>query len=331
MLVPLAALLVAMVSVQTGAALVKGLFPRVGVAGATTLRLALASVMLLAVWRPWRRLPKARETRSLLIYGVAMGVMNLCFYSALARIPLGIAVALEFSGPLAVAMAASHRAVDFAWVALAALGLVALLPLGLAHEPLSPAGIAFALAAGGCWALYIVFGQKAGSLHGGMTAALGTVIGALVIIPFGLAQAGAALLDPGLLPIACAVALLVERAAVFAGDVRAHAPADAHLRRAHERRAGARRALRLVLSARAPVARAVGGRREHHARNRGERDHESPRRPAHGVTRLSDEANGEVEERCTQERHHRGEELGVRVEALGNQIARADVEEKAAE
>jgi inner membrane transporter RhtA len=208
MLVPLAALLVAMVSVQTGAALVKGLFPRVGVAGATTLRLALASVMLLAVWRPWRRLPKARETRSLLIYGVAMGVMNLCFYSALARIPLGIAVALEFSGPLAVAMAASHRAVDFAWVALAALGLVALLPLGLAHEPLSPAGIAFALAAGGCWALYIVFGQKAGSLHGGMTAALGTVIGALVIIPFGLAQAGAALLDPGLLPIACAVALL---------------------------------------------------------------------------------------------------------------------------
>jgi inner membrane transporter RhtA len=208
MSLPLAALLVAMVSVQTGAALVKGLFPRVGVAGATTLRLVLASLMLLAVWRPWRRLPKARETRSLLIYGVAMGVMNLCFYSALARIPLGIAVALEFSGPLAVAMAASHRAVDFAWIALAALGLLALLPLGLAHEPLSPAGIAFALAAGGCWALYIVFGQKAGSLHGGMTAALGTVIGALVIVPYGVAQAGAALLDPRLLPAACGVALL---------------------------------------------------------------------------------------------------------------------------
>ena len=139
-LIPLAALLVAMVSVQTGAALVKGLFPRVGVAGATTLRLALASLMLLAVWRPWRRLPKARETRSLLIYGVAMGVMNLCFYSALARIPLGIAVALEFTGPLAVAMAASRRAVDFVWIALAALGLVALLPLGLGHAPLSPSG-----------------------------------------------------------------------------------------------------------------------------------------------------------------------------------------------
>lgn len=207
-LLPLAALLVAMVSVQTGAALVKGLFPRVGVAGATTLRLALASLMLLAVWRPWRRLPKARETRSLLIYGVAMGVMNLCFYSALARIPLGIAVALEFSGPLAVAMAASHRAVDFVWLAFAALGLLALLPLGLAHQPLSPAGIAFALAAGACWALYIVFGQKAGALHGGMTTALGTVIGAMVIIPFGVAQAGIALLDPRALPVACGVALL---------------------------------------------------------------------------------------------------------------------------
>jgi inner membrane transporter RhtA len=207
-LIPLAALLVAMVSVQTGAALVKGLFPRIGVAGATTLRLALASLMLLAVWRPWQRLPKARETRSLLIYGVAMGVMNLCFYSALSRIPLGIAVALEFSGPLVVAIAASHRAVDFAWVALAIVGLLALLPLGLAHAPLSPAGIVFALAAGACWALYIVFGQKAGSLHGGMTAALGTVIGAIVITPFGVAQAGVALLDPSVLPAACGVALL---------------------------------------------------------------------------------------------------------------------------
>jgi inner membrane transporter RhtA len=208
LLAPLASLLVAMLSVQIGAALVKGLFPQVGVAGATSLRLAIASLMLLAVWRPWRKLPKARETRSLLIYGVAMGVMNLCFYSALTRIPLGITVALEFTGPLAVAMAASRRAVDFVWVALAALGLVALLPLGLGHAPLSPAGIAFALAAGACWALYIIFGQKAGSLHGGMTAALGTVIGAIVIIPFGVAQAGAALLDPKLLPVACGVALL---------------------------------------------------------------------------------------------------------------------------
>lgn len=197
-----------MVSVQAGAALVKGLFPKVGVAGATTLRLGLASLMLLAVWRPWQRLPKVREARSLMIYGAAMGVMNLCFYSALARIPLGIAVALEFAGPLAVAMAASHRAVDFVWVALAALGLIALLPLKPVHGAVSAAGIAFALAAGGCWALYIVFGQKAGAMHGGVSAALGTVIGAVVIAPFGFAQASAALLDPRILPTACGVALL---------------------------------------------------------------------------------------------------------------------------
>jgi inner membrane transporter RhtA len=137
-----------------------------------------------------------------------MGVMNFCFYSALARIPLGIAVALEFTGPLAVAMAASHRARDFLWVALAALGLIVLLPLNPAHQTVSAVGIAFALGAGGCWALYIVFGQKAGALHGGVTAALGTVIGTAVIAPFGLAQASAALFDPRILPAACAVALL---------------------------------------------------------------------------------------------------------------------------
>src|SRR5579862_5995500 len=112
-----------MVSVQMGAALVKQLFPAVGVSGATALRLMLASLMLLAAFRPWRTRPTARAARSILIYGVAMGVMNFCFYSSLSRIPLGIAVALEFTGPLAVAIAASHRAIDYLWIALAALGL----------------------------------------------------------------------------------------------------------------------------------------------------------------------------------------------------------------
>jgi inner membrane transporter RhtA len=82
------------------------------------------------------------------------------------------------------------------------------LPLGLGHAPLSPSGVAFALAAGACWALYIVFGQKAGALHGGMSAALGTVIGAIVIAPVGMIQASAALFDPGILAVACGVALL---------------------------------------------------------------------------------------------------------------------------
>ncbi|MGA2344098.1 MAG: EamA family transporter, partial [Steroidobacteraceae bacterium] len=161
--------------------------------------------------------------RSILIYGSAMGVMNLLFYSSLRRIPLGIAVALEFTGPLAVAIATSRRGLDFLWIALAAAGIVALLPLGMAPlgiaplgiaplgiqaRALPPAGIAFALGAGVCWALYIVFGQKAGAAHGGATAALGTLVGAAIIAPIGVAQAGAALLSPAILPAACGVALL---------------------------------------------------------------------------------------------------------------------------
>lgn len=205
---PVAVLAVAMVSVQMGAALVKQLFPAVGVSGATALRLMLASLMLLVAFRPWRTRPTAQAARSILIYGVAMGVMNFCFYSSLSRIPLGIAVALEFTGPLAVAIAASHRAIDYLWIALAALGLVALLPLGIASTPLSPTGVAFALGAGVCWAVYIIFGQKAGAAHGGSTAALGTTVAAAVVAPFGVAHAGGALFSATILPAACGVALL---------------------------------------------------------------------------------------------------------------------------
>lgn len=203
---PVGVLAIAMISVQIGAALVKGLFPAAGVAGATTLRLVLASMILSAIWRPWRLRPTAREARSILVYGIAMGCMNYCFYSALSRIPLGIAVALEFTGPLAVAIASSHRAVDYLWVMLAALGLLVLLPLG--HHSISGVGIAFALGAGLFWALYIVFGRKAGTAHGGVTTAMGTVVAALVIAPIGVMQAGSALVDPALLPVALGVAIL---------------------------------------------------------------------------------------------------------------------------
>jgi inner membrane transporter RhtA len=205
---PVAVLIVAMFCFQIGAALAKQLFPIVGALGTTALRLGLASLMLLAVWRPWRVRPNAREARTIVMYGLAMGWMNLFFYLSLNRIPLGIAVALEFTGPLAVAIATSRRAIDFAWIALAAAGLVVLLPWGRESKPLDPAGIAYALAAGVCWALYIVFGQKAGNAHGGQTAALGTLAAAIVIMPIGIAQSGTALLSPALLPTACAMALL---------------------------------------------------------------------------------------------------------------------------
>ena len=205
---PVAVLIVAMFCFQIGAALAKQLFPIVGALGTTALRLGLASLMLLMVWRPWRVRPNAREARTIVMYGLAMGWMNLFFYLSLNRIPLGFAVALEFTGPLAVAIATSRRAIDFAWIALAAAGLVVLLPWGRESKPLDPAGIAYALAAGVCWALYIVFGQKAGNEHGGQTAALGTLAAAIVIMPIGIAQSGTALLSPALLPTACAMALL---------------------------------------------------------------------------------------------------------------------------
>jgi inner membrane transporter RhtA len=208
LLISLSALFIAMVSVQVGAAIVKGLFPAVGVAGATTLRLALASILLFLFWRPWRMRPSAREARNIVIYGVATGCMNFCFYSALSRIPLGIAVALEFTGPLGLALATSRRGVDFLWIATAAAGLAALMPVGLGSAHLSGAGIAFALAAGFFWAIYIVFGRRAGTARGGATVAVGTAVGALVVTPVGLAQAGAALFAPSILPAALGVAVL---------------------------------------------------------------------------------------------------------------------------
>jgi len=206
--VPIAVLIVAMVCFQLGAVVAKGLFPAVGAAGAVALRMALASLMLLAVWRPWRLRPRPREARVIVAYGLAMGCMNFFFYLSLSSIPLGIAVALEFAGPLALAMAASRRAVDFLWILMAALGLLALLPLGLESKPLDPSGVAYGLAAGVCWALYIFFGRKAGAAHGGQTTALGMVVGAIVIVPIGAAQVGAQLFSPAILPAALGVALL---------------------------------------------------------------------------------------------------------------------------
>jgi len=204
----IAVLLVAMVCFQAGAALAKGLFPLVGASGATALRTGLAAVMLFAVWRPWRLRCTWREARTIVIYGLSMGWMNFCFYLSLKTIPLGIAVALEFTGPLAVAVAASRRPVDFLWIAMAIGGLLALLPLHAGAQPLAAGGIALALGAGACWAMYIVFGRKAGAAHGGQTTALGMLVGALMIVPIGLAQNGLHLFSAAVLPAGIGVAVV---------------------------------------------------------------------------------------------------------------------------
>ena len=205
---PITALMVAMVCFQLGATLAKSLFPAVGAGGAAALRIAIAAVILIAAWRPWRLRFTAAQLRTVIIYGVAMGWMNYLFYSALSYIPLGITMALEFTGPLGVAVLASRRPVDFLWILLAALGLIALLPLGLGGKPLSFLGVSYALGAGLCWGLYIVFGRRAGAAHGGQITALGTLIGAVMIAPIGYAHSGAQLFSPSILPTALGVAIL---------------------------------------------------------------------------------------------------------------------------
>ncbi len=204
----LPALVLAMLSFQMGAALAKQLFPDAGVAGTTALRLGFSALILAAVWRPWRLRPSRRELLTIIVYGAAMGWMNLFFYLALNRIPLGIAVAVEFTGPLAVAIATSRRRIDFLWIGAALLGLMLLLPLRVQMTPGALGGIALALAAGICWAIYIVFGKRAGTLHGPQAAAMGTAVGAFFIVPIGFSQAGLALLSPAIMPYAVGLAVL---------------------------------------------------------------------------------------------------------------------------
>jgi inner membrane transporter RhtA len=204
---PVGMLLIAMASVQTGASLAKSLFPAVGAQGTTTLRLIFASILMLIILRPWRTTFTAASLRTVLIYGIALGGMNFLFYMAIRTIPLGIGVALEFTGPLAVALLHSRKITDFLWIALAVTGLALLIPMGQA-DSLDLTGALYALGAGVCWAAYILFGQKAGADHGVQTAALGVVIAAVFIAPIGAAHAGGALLDPALIPVALGVAIL---------------------------------------------------------------------------------------------------------------------------
>jgi inner membrane transporter RhtA len=208
LLLAIGALLIAMVSYQCGASLAKNLFPVVGAQGATAYRLGLSALILLLLRRPWRTPPIHSDWRALWGYGVAIGAMNLLFYLSLRTVPLGIAVALEFTGPLALALLGSRRVIDFVWVGLVVVGLALLLPLRGVDQALDPVGVMYALAAGVGWALYIVLGQKAGAAYGANAVTLGTSIGALVAIPAGIAHAGSALLSLDLLPYALGVAVL---------------------------------------------------------------------------------------------------------------------------
>jgi inner membrane transporter RhtA len=204
---PLVALAASLFAQSLGAAIAKSRFPVVGVDGMAALRIGLSALLLLAFWRPWRRPPARRDLGNLVVYGAMLGGMNLCIYHAFGRIPIGIATAIETTGPLMVVLAASRRALDVAWVVLALAGLALLLPLS-ASAPLDPLGLAFAFGAALSWALYIVFGKRVSTLAGGQAVSLGMLVAALFAVPLGVAHAGAAMLAPATLLAGLGVALL---------------------------------------------------------------------------------------------------------------------------
>ena len=210
---PVPSLLLAALSIQGGAALAKSLFPLLGPPAVTSLRVGFAALILWLIWRPDIRRVDRAGWRALLPYGVSLGLMNLAYYLALERIPLGLTVTLEFVGPLTVAVLASRQAADFVWVGLAALGLLLIVPWPGQASALDPLGVVLALFAGVCWGVYIWAGQRvAGVFAGPQGVALGMTIAALTTLPFGAvlgAQHGAwTHLGPVVLLTALGVAVL---------------------------------------------------------------------------------------------------------------------------
>jgi inner membrane transporter RhtA len=197
-------------SVQFGAAIATTVFDEVGAAGASLLRLGFAALILLAIWRPDVRTYSRTQLRAAGMLGLALGAMNFSFYEALDRLPLGVAVTIEFAGPLAVGVLASRRRADIAWALLAAAGIVLLSAAGGdGSGSVSGAGVALALTAGAFWALYIVFTQRTGQLFaGGHGLALACAVAAIVPLGPGLAEGGADLLGGEALALGLLVALM---------------------------------------------------------------------------------------------------------------------------
>jgi inner membrane transporter RhtA len=198
--------LVAITSLQFGAALAGTIFDEIGPAGTALLRSAFAALILVAIWRPRPSAHSAGELRLVAAFGLVLGAMNLCIYESFARIPLGIAVTIEFAGPLGLAVVLSRRRLDLLWAALAALGIVLLADPG--GGAVDAAGVVLALVAAACWAAYILIAQAAGRVFtGGRGVALAMAVAVLVPLVPGIADAGSDLLDPQWLAIGCAVAL----------------------------------------------------------------------------------------------------------------------------
>lgn len=203
-----------LITLCAGTSLAKGLFPFVGAEGTTTYRLVFSTLLLMAFWRPWRRTWTWSDAPPLVLFGATLGIMNLLFYSAIKTVPFGLAIAIEFTGPLAVALWSSKKPLDFVWIVLAVLGMGLILPLSQSFgvdssaTSLDPLGIAYALGAGFCWAMYIVLGQRVADRFGAFATPMGMLVAALVVTPFGISVAGTALLNVQWMLMGLGIALL---------------------------------------------------------------------------------------------------------------------------
>ena len=186
---PVPAVLLSILSVQSGAAIAKGLFPLLGASGTASLRIGISALILLLAYRPSFLKITSKQWRLVIPYGLSLGAMNLIFYLSIERIPLGLAVTLEFIGPLLLAVLGSRRWIDFLWVLLAALGIALIAPW--TNEGIDLLGVFFALLAGGFWSAYIVLGGKLSKImEGGPAVTTGMLIAAMLILPIGLYGGG---------------------------------------------------------------------------------------------------------------------------------------------
>lgn len=205
----IAALVGSMASLCIGTSFAKSLFDAVGAQGTTAYRLGFSALLLWCVWRPWRFPLSRRNALAIASYGLCLGLINFFFYMAIRTVPLGLCIAIEFLGPLSLAIFSSRRRIDFLWIGFVALGLYLLIPQSQQDvSAIDPVGVLYAVGAGIFWALYIVFGQRTRNIHPGQATSLGITVAALLVLPFGIAHSGALLLDPSFMIAGLLVAIL---------------------------------------------------------------------------------------------------------------------------